>query len=124
MKVLRGFESLSLRQISAGTIAVRGDVAQLGERLVRNEEVSGSIPLISTTFLLPRANRPRAAETAIWPPRGLVLTAGSRAIESRELRQDRKVAAVSDFLDVPRTQLTRARRGGAVFPVRDASSTP
>ena len=26
----------------------RGDVAQLGERLVRNEEVGGSIPLIST----------------------------------------------------------------------------
>ena len=25
-----------------------GDVAQLGERLVRNEEVGGSIPLIST----------------------------------------------------------------------------
>ena len=29
----------------------RGDVAQLGERLVRNEKVSGSIPLISTNFL-------------------------------------------------------------------------
>src|SRR5262245_29240064 len=28
----------------------RGDVAQLGERLVRNEEVGGSIPLISTIF--------------------------------------------------------------------------
>jgi hypothetical protein len=27
-----------------------GDVAQLGERLVRNEKVSGSIPLISTNF--------------------------------------------------------------------------
>ena len=27
-----------------------GAVAQLGERLVRNEEVSGSIPLISTMF--------------------------------------------------------------------------
>ncbi len=27
----------------------RGDVAQLGERLVRNEEVDGSIPFISTT---------------------------------------------------------------------------
>ena len=27
----------------------RGDVAQLGERLVRNEEVTGSIPVISTT---------------------------------------------------------------------------
>ena len=26
-----------------------GDVAQLGERLVRNEEVVGSIPIISTT---------------------------------------------------------------------------
>ena len=26
-----------------------GDVAQLGERLVRNEEVTGSIPVISTT---------------------------------------------------------------------------
>jgi hypothetical protein len=25
-----------------------GDVAQLGERLVRNEEVTGSIPVIST----------------------------------------------------------------------------
>ena len=29
-----------------------GDVAQLGERLVRNEKVSGSIPLISTNFSL------------------------------------------------------------------------
>jgi hypothetical protein len=30
----------------------RGDVAQLGERLVRNEKVSGSIPLISTIFII------------------------------------------------------------------------
>ena len=29
-----------------------GAVAQLGERLVRNEEVSGSIPLSSTTAVL------------------------------------------------------------------------
>ena len=29
-------------------VCLRGDVAQLGERLVRNEEVGGSIPLIST----------------------------------------------------------------------------
>ena len=28
-----------------------GDVAQLGERLVRNEEVVGSIPIISTILL-------------------------------------------------------------------------
>jgi hypothetical protein len=28
----------------------RGAVAQLGERLVRNEEVSGSIPLSSTIY--------------------------------------------------------------------------
>ena len=41
-----GFESLSLRQF-AGACAPFGDVAQLGERLVRNEEVGGSSPLIS-----------------------------------------------------------------------------
>ncbi len=29
-----------------------GRVAQLGERLVRNEEVAGSIPVTSTTFLM------------------------------------------------------------------------
>ena len=28
----------------------RGRVAQLGERLVRNEEVAGSIPVTSTIF--------------------------------------------------------------------------
>ena len=96
----------------------------MGERLVRNEEVAGSIPVISTTQIVAEGKPPRAAETSIWPPRGLVLTAGSRAIESRELRQDRKVAAVSDFLDVPRIQLTRARRGGAVFPARVLASAP
>ena len=52
MKVLRGFESLSLRQFSGSLVLeFRGDVAQLGERLVRNEEVTGSIPVISTMFL-------------------------------------------------------------------------
>ena len=30
----------------------RGAVAQLGERLVRNEEASGSIPLSSTNFFI------------------------------------------------------------------------
>ena len=40
-----GFESLSLRHWFGG-------VAQLGERLVRNEEVSGSSPLISTVLNL------------------------------------------------------------------------
>src|SRR5262245_19722212 len=50
----RGFESLSLRhrQGRGGHTKKRtmigGDVAQLGERLVRNEEVGGSSPLIST----------------------------------------------------------------------------
>jgi hypothetical protein len=34
-----------------------GDVAQLGERLVRNEEVDGSIPFISTCFGSGRARR-------------------------------------------------------------------
>ena len=31
-------------------ITSSGDVAQLGERLVRNQKVGGSIPLISTIF--------------------------------------------------------------------------
>jgi hypothetical protein len=35
----------------------RGAVAQMGERLVRNEEVRGSIPLGSTTPLPLLANR-------------------------------------------------------------------
>ena len=34
----------------AGANRLGGDVAQLGERLVRNEEVVGSIPIISTKF--------------------------------------------------------------------------
>ena len=51
-----------------------GDVAQMGERLVRNEEVGGSIPLISTSQFLAR----------------------SCAIVVYEPRQDRKVAAVSN----------------------------
>ena len=34
-------------------VATRGRVAQLGERLVRNEEVGGSNPLSSTNFHFP-----------------------------------------------------------------------
>ena len=39
----------SLSAICRLASLVRGDVAQLGERLVRNEEVVGSIPIISTS---------------------------------------------------------------------------
>ncbi len=52
--LLRGFESLSLRQKNkwflwiACWFDIFGDVAQLGEHLVRNEGVGGSNPLIST----------------------------------------------------------------------------
>ncbi len=46
---LRGFESLSLRHLSGWG----GDVAQLGEHLVRNEGVGGSNPLISTISIVP-----------------------------------------------------------------------
>ena len=50
-QVLRGFESPSLRQYYFRNSGRRhGDVAQLGERLVRNEEVGGSSPLISTMY--------------------------------------------------------------------------
>jgi hypothetical protein len=57
----------SLKDCATGKFPSRfgGAVAQLGERLVRNEEVSGSIPLGSTTFqtfgrnhILIRTSRP------------------------------------------------------------------
>ena len=44
-------ERPSRRRPVAGRLAGDGAVAQLGERLVRNEEVRGSIPLSSTTIL-------------------------------------------------------------------------
>jgi hypothetical protein len=50
-----------------------GAVAQLGERLVRNEEVSGSIPLSSTKTILNNIlESSKASETAglfvVWRP--------------------------------------------------------
>ncbi len=49
-------------------IKCRGDVAQLGERLVRNEEVGGSTPLVSTNAKksndLPRR---RPTSFPAWP---------------------------------------------------------
>lgn len=43
-----------------------GAVAQLGERLVRNEEVRGSIPLSSTTLLANLSRASLAARAAAW----------------------------------------------------------
>ena len=37
-----------------------GDVAQLGERLNRTQEVRGSIPLVSTKSIIPVPYRPKA----------------------------------------------------------------
>ncbi len=48
--MLRGFESPSLRH-NIHYRLIGGDVAQLGEHLVRNEGVGGSSPLISTIYL-------------------------------------------------------------------------
>ncbi len=51
---------------------VGGDVAQLGERLVRNEEVGGSTPLISTKLYhaaaLAAAGRARLPAFPAKPP--------------------------------------------------------
>ena len=46
--VERRFTTLAALRI----IAVRGDVAQLGERRVRNAKVEGSIPFVSTTRVI------------------------------------------------------------------------
>lgn len=41
-----------------GTPSIPGDVAQLGERLVCNQEVGGSIPLVSTLTKLEQGLSP------------------------------------------------------------------
>ncbi len=70
-----------------------GDVAQLGERLVRNEEVGGSSPLISTIFPIVRSEFGVPDVQPAFPRAGAA--AGSHAMVLHEFRQDRKVAAVS-----------------------------
>jgi hypothetical protein len=162
-KIPPGFESLSLRHLfvrrllwpTAGSAAsrrqarlrpagadpraavcVHGDVAQLGERLVRNEEVGGSSPLISILFRRRRGLGPSGAfwqsavldgeiavpccpQSAIaglnslprsLPGSGQGCQGASRArpyaTESCQPRQDRKVAAVRRILRVPWISLT------------------
>ena len=61
----------------------RGDIAQLGERGVRNAEVGGSSPPISTTFSLPslfasRLFAPSAEFAALW----ILAFAGMTGVES------------------------------------------
>ena len=58
-----------------------GDVAQLGEHLVRNEGVGGSNPLISTRFFRDRARR--GGSGALYPQSAI---AGSNS-RSRECRR-------------------------------------
>lgn len=64
----------------------RGGVAQLGERIVRIDEVVGSIPILSTTYPKGRTSRPaflfsrpaapaRPPAGARWRPPDLALTA-------------------------------------------------
>src|SRR5262245_24715947 len=47
--------------------AFRGRVAQLGERLVRNEEVAGSIPVSSTNVFSNLANSAKF-QKSFWSP--------------------------------------------------------
>ena len=73
----------------------RGDVAQLGEHLVRNEGVGGSNPLISTILegAPATSQRKRRNRRQKW--------ARASATRTCEPRQDRKVAAVSKASGVP-----------------------
>jgi hypothetical protein len=63
----RLFDGLRLRKRCAMRVWW-GAVAQLGERLVRNEEVSGSIPLSSTieSITYPQNLGPMRDENALW----------------------------------------------------------
>ena len=60
---------VSISAPSAGFVCTkpRGAVAQLGERLVRNEEASGSIPLSSTIFLIKSTILYNGTEAKIQP---------------------------------------------------------
>src|SRR5262249_33659386 len=66
--------------IRAVTSGKWGAVAQLGERLVRNEEVRGSIPLSSTIpkghlYVKVRLSRPKPADLGLTAKEGAVLRA-------------------------------------------------
>jgi DNA polymerase III subunit gamma/tau len=87
------------------TSSLPGDVAQLGERLVRNEEVGGSSPLISTMFGGQKSRDILAGQEPAFFAGG---TAPQRTIRARpcavaacQLGQDWKVAAVRDHCRVP-----------------------
>ena len=51
MKFSENYNLTEVYYFDKQTNLYRGDVAQLGERGVRNAEVRGSIPLISTIYL-------------------------------------------------------------------------
>ena len=97
----------------------------MGERLVRNEEVTGSIPVISTILFwavlhgaVAAPSRPQSAIAGWNAPYEAVpkyvldphvaVKVRSRATRSYELRQDRKVATVSNRSSVPRGSLAGA----------------
>ena len=75
--------------IRAENAPIGGAVAQLGERLVRNEEVRGSNPLSSTnppTLDLPCPIAPRSSRTAtpkLWPGPGRFCISGRSAARFR-----------------------------------------
>ena len=63
----------------------RGDVAQLGEHLVRNEKVGGSSPLISTRMcgISPRSQLGQArCDTGALTPSGLESSSGTLTLVS------------------------------------------
>src|SRR6185369_2368927 len=70
-----------------------GAVAQLGERLVRNEEVRGSIPLSSTN-----PERPRLRLAPLRPHRPTPAQLGLTAAEGRVLRALRTPERIQQFI--------------------------
>jgi hypothetical protein len=64
-----GAEGASLLKYKSNFLApARGPVAQLGERIVRNDEVAGSIPARSTNLqFLPASKSAKYSSLFVWP---------------------------------------------------------
>jgi hypothetical protein len=103
-----------------------GAVAQLGERLVRNEEVRGSTPLGSTSFTLARharkSSRVAPAERFIYSRSGTVLPTPSKTHRRRDVfvaltAANHGAAGLSSFTPDWNRRIVRTLRLGLVNSV-------
>jgi hypothetical protein len=72
-------------------VATRGRVAQLGERIVRNDEVAGSIPVSSTIFSTTYADFRTRCSRPGWS------TGSTKPVPTRSAQSKRKARSLRSF---------------------------